>query len=71
MAEFESPAALVAAARRACGEGYRKLDAYTPFPIEELHEALDLHNTRVPLIVLGGGIVGALGGFGLQVLGLG
>ena len=67
MAEFESPAALVAASQRAWAEGFRKLDAYSPFPIEELTEVLHLHNTRVPQIVLGGAIAGALGGFGLQV----
>ena len=66
MAEFEDPDALVAASRRAHHEGYRKLDAYTPFPIEELHEALDIHHTKVPLMVLVGGITGGLTGYGLQ-----
>ena len=66
MAEFESPGGLVAAARAAHEQGYRKLDAYSPFPIEELHEALGKHHTRLPLIVLIGGIVGGLAGYGLQ-----
>jgi len=66
MAEFDSPTALVEASRRAQAEGYRKMDAYTPFPIEELHEALGLHDTRVPLIVLCGGILGGLLGYGLE-----
>jgi hypothetical protein len=66
MAEFDSPDALVTASRRARHEGYRELDAYTPFPIEELHEALDVHHTKVPLMVLVGGIVGGLTGYGLQ-----
>ncbi len=66
MAEFDRPDALVAAAARARQEGYRRFDAYTPFPIEELHEAMGVHQTRVPLLVLVGGIVGALTGFGLQ-----
>jgi len=66
MAEFDSPDALVAASRRAHEAGYRRLDAYTPFPIEELHEALDVHRTRVPLLVLIGGIVGGLTGYGLE-----
>jgi len=65
MAEFDSPTALVEASRRAQAEGYRKMDAYTPFPIEELHEALGLHDTRVPLIVLCGGVLGGLLGYGL------
>jgi hypothetical protein len=66
MAEFESPNGLVAAAHQAHEEGYRCLDAYSPFPIEELHEALGSHHTRLPLIVLIGGITGGLAGYGLQ-----
>jgi hypothetical protein len=66
MAEFDDPNALVAAAHRAYAEGFRKMDAYSPFPIEELHEALGVHHTRLPLIVLMGGIFGCLGGYGLQ-----
>src|SRR4029453_562019 len=66
MAEFDDPNALVAATRRRHEEGYRRMDAYSPFPIEELHEALGGHHTRLPLIVLLGGLVGCLGGFFLQ-----
>jgi len=42
------------------------MDAYSPFPIEELHEALGSHHTRLPLIVLMGGLCGGLGGYFLQ-----
>lgn len=63
MAEFEEPTSVVVAARRAHDEGYRKMDAYTPFPIEELTEAIGIRHTKLPLIVLIGGIVGCLGGF--------
>ena len=66
MAEFESPTALVNAARAARENGYRKLDAYSPFPIEELSDALHLHKNRLPLIVLIGGIMGGIGGYLLQ-----
>ena len=66
MAEFDDPNALVAATRRAFREGYRRMDAFSPFPIEELHEALGAHHTRLPLIVLIGGIIGCLGGYLLQ-----
>lgn len=66
MAEFRSPETLLAAARRASGEGFKRMDAYTPFPVEGLAEAIGFHRTRVPLIVLIGGIVGCLGGFFLQ-----
>jgi hypothetical protein len=66
MAEFEEPNDLVAAAHRARQEGYRHMDAYSPLPIEELHEALGFHDRRLPLIVLIGGIIGCVGGYGLQ-----
>jgi hypothetical protein len=66
MAEFDSPEALVAAARSAFAEGFRKMDGYSPFPVEGLAEALGFHRTRVPLMVLVGGIIGCLGGFFLQ-----
>jgi hypothetical protein len=66
MAEFDNPTALVAAARAAREKGYRRLDAYSPFPIEELTDALHLHHNKLPLIVLFGGIVGGLAGYLLQ-----
>jgi hypothetical protein len=66
IAEFDNPEALVGAAHRAFAEGFRKMDAYSPFPVEGLAEALGFHRTRVPLIVLSGGILGCLGGFFLQ-----
>jgi hypothetical protein len=66
MAEFENPTDLVTAAHRAYEEGYRKMDAYTPFPIEELDEALGFRHTRLPLLVLIGGLIGCIGGFMLQ-----
>ena len=66
MAEFESPTSLVNAARSAREKGYRKLDAYSPFPIEELSDALHLPKTRLPLIVLIGGLLGGIGGYLLQ-----
>src|SRR5438094_6650998 len=66
MAEFDDATALVAAAQRAHQEGYRTMDAYSPFPIEELHEALGGHHTRLPLIVLVGGLVGCIGGYSLE-----
>jgi hypothetical protein len=66
LAEFDDPNALVAATTRAYREGYRRMDAYSPFPIEELHEALGGHHTRLPLVVLIGGILGGVGGYALQ-----
>ena len=66
LAEFDSPEALVAAVHQARYAGYRKMDAYTPFPVEELTEALQLGRTWVPTIVLIGGILGAILGYSLQ-----
>ena len=66
MAEFQDPNALVAAAHRAYHEGYRRMDAYSPLPIEELHEAIGFGHTRLPLIVLIGGIIGGSSGFALE-----
>ena len=66
MAEFDDPTALVAATRAAREKGYRRLDAYSPFPIEELSDALHLHKNKLPLIVLLGGICGGLTGYLLQ-----
>jgi hypothetical protein len=65
MAEFESPGDLVIAARRTREAGFRNFDAYTPYPLHELDEAMDLHDNRVSLHTLIGGLVGCVGGFGL------
>ncbi len=66
MAEFDNPSHLVAAARRTYEAGYRRINGYSPYPIEELWEAIGFHHTRLPLIVLIGGIIGGLGGFLMQ-----
>ena len=66
MAEFDDPNALVAATYRAHDEGYRRMDAYSPFPIHEIHDALGAPPTRLALIVLIGGITGCIGGYLLQ-----
>ena len=63
LAEFESPEQLVKAAERAHADGYRRLDAYTPFPVHGLAEAIGFHTNRLPLLVLIGGILGAGAGF--------
>lgn len=66
MAEFETPGALVAATHKARLQGFRQMDAYSPIPIDELNEALGLKRTRLPRLVLLGGILGGLGGFSLE-----
>jgi hypothetical protein len=66
MAEFDSPKALVAAARLTYEAGFRKIDTYSPFPIEEAAEAIGFHHNAVPLVVLIGGILGGVSGYLLQ-----
>ena len=66
MAEFDNPTDLVEAATRARLAGYTLMDAYTPFPIEELDDALGLKRNPLPLIVLLGGIFGGGGGYFLE-----
>jgi hypothetical protein len=65
MAEFRDVNTLVDAVKRTRAEGYRKVDAYTPFPVHQLFEALSIDDKRVSLFVLLGGIAGCLAGFGL------
>jgi Protein of unknown function (DUF3341) len=66
MAEFDSATILVAAARQTHEAGYRKIDAYSPFPIEELTEAIGFHHNYVPLVTLIGGLLGGLSGYLMQ-----
>jgi hypothetical protein len=66
MAEFETPEDLLEAAHHAYADGYRCMDAYSPFPVEGLAEAIGSHRTHLPLVVLLGGIAGGLGGYLLQ-----
>jgi Protein of unknown function (DUF3341) len=66
MAEFGSAQDLVAAAHKTHAAGYQKIDAYSPFPIEGLAEAIGFHKNRVPLVVLIGGLIGGLSGYALQ-----
>jgi hypothetical protein len=66
MAEFNDPEALVQAAQRTYVEGYRGLDAFSPFPVHGLAHAIGARRTAVPLLVLLGGLIGAGSGFLLQ-----
>lgn len=63
LAEFEDSEAAIRAGRLAYEAGYRRLDAFTPFPIEELSEAIGHHHNRLPLLVLLAGLAGGGGGY--------
>ena len=66
MAEFDSAEALVAATEKAYAAGYRRMDAYTPFPVEEVMHALHLPKSKVPLITLCAGAFGLAGAYVMQ-----
>jgi hypothetical protein len=66
MAEFDTPEQLLAGARAAHAAGYRRMDAFAPFPIEGLAGALGRGPSRLPWLVLAGGVIGCIGGFLLQ-----
>jgi hypothetical protein len=66
MAEFETPGTIIAAANKTYAAGYKKIDAYSPFPIEELSDAIGFHRNGVAPVVLVGGILGCLTGYLMQ-----
>jgi len=69
MAEFGTAEAVLAAAHKAREAGYRNMDAFTPLPVEGLAEAVGFERTRLPLVVLIGGLIGCASGFYLQYYG--
>jgi hypothetical protein len=66
VAEFDSPGALLAATRETTRAGYTRTDAFSPYPIHGMGEALNFQDRRLSLFVLIGGIVGCLAGYGLE-----
>ncbi len=66
LAKFETPEALVAATKRVYEAGYRKLDAYSPYPVDGLSEAMRMKPSLIPYIILAGGVIGGVTGFGMQ-----
>ena len=66
VAEFDTPEDVIDAANRAREAGYKKMDAYTPFPVNGLDEALGMTNTRLGWFVLFMGIAGGLTAFAMQ-----
>ena len=66
VAEFDTPDQLLSAAEIARKAGYKKMDAYTPFPVHGLSEAIGFHEIKVPWLVFGGGLTGAFTGIFLE-----
>jgi Protein of unknown function (DUF3341) len=66
LAEFETPSQLVRAAENAYAAGYRRMDCYTPYPVEEAAEAIGFHKNEVSLVCLIGGLLGVAAMFGLE-----
>ena len=65
MAEFSTAEELIDAVKAARDAGYHKMDAYSPVPVEELHDLLHIHDNRVSLFTLIGGLFGGIGAFSL------
>ena len=63
LAEFNTPSELVHATQQARRAGYRRMECYTPYPVEEAAEALHFHKNRVPLVCLLGGLAGLITAF--------
>ncbi len=66
LAEFDTPGELVTAAQAAYASGYRRMDCYTPYPVEEAAEAIGFHRNNVSLVCLIGGLLGVATMFGLE-----
>jgi hypothetical protein len=67
LAEFNTPTELVEAARKTTEAGYTRTDAFSPFPIHEMDEALQIKRSILSFLIFGGGLVGLLGGLGMQI----
>ena len=67
LAEFDTPSELVDAAREVRDAGYTKTDAFSPFPLHEIDEALGIKRSILPWLVFGGGLTGLMTGFALQI----
>ena len=66
LAEFDTPSDLVRAAQAAYNAGWRRMDCYTPYPVEEAAEAIGFHKNRVSLITVVGGLMGLCAMFSLE-----
>lgn len=67
LAEFNRPERLIEAVRQTRAEGFSSIDAYSPYPLEEMNEAMGLRENIIPWLTFGGGVLGAAVGFGMQL----
>ncbi len=67
LAEFDTPTEMVDAARKVRDAGYRKTDAFSPFPLHEIDAALGIKRSILPYIVFAGGLTGLITGLVLQI----
>jgi Protein of unknown function (DUF3341) len=67
LAEFDRPERLLEGVRCARQAGFRQMDAYTPFPVDNLSQELGFHDSRLPWLTFAGGVLGAAVGYGMQV----
>jgi hypothetical protein len=67
LAEFNRPERLIEAVKRTRAEGFSSIDAYSPYPLEEMNEAMGLKENIVPWLTFGGGVLGAATAFGMQL----
>jgi hypothetical protein len=63
LAKFNTQEELITASNRVYSEGYQKFDAYSPYPVAELAQAMHVRSSPLPFVILGGGIFGGVGGF--------
>lgn len=66
VAEFKEPEEILAAVKRAKADGYRLVEAYTPFPVHGMYEALEIEDPKIPWTIFIAGVLGATVGYGLQ-----
>lgn len=66
LAEYDTPGELVEAARRVRDAGYTDFDCYSPFPVHGIDPAMGIKRTILPVLIFGGGVLGAIGGLALQ-----
>ena len=66
LAQFNTPEALTAAANRVYEAGYRNFDAYSPYPVEGLPQKMGMKSSPLPFVILAGGLIGGIGGFGMM-----